>query len=123
MLVANPDVYTLWNYRREIILALKPSADAHKTSGDVVAEEVVKDEEVSGEQSSKEEKIDEVAKFQKLCEDELELTSVCIQKNIKSYSSWHHRSWIIRLMPEPDLKREISLCNQLLEVDERNCKK
>ncbi|KAI1293735.1 Geranylgeranyl transferase type-2 subunit alpha [Halotydeus destructor] len=94
LLSANPDVYTLWNYRREIILHRKPDALADDNSATEV--------------------------FQKLCDAELELTIVCLKRNVKSYNAWHQRAWIIGVSPKPDLKQEIVLCNQFLDLDERN---
>ena len=60
--------------------------------------------------------------FAQLCRNELQLTENCLRVNPKSYCVWHQRSWIIKQMPNPDLKMEIALCNQCLQLDERNCK-
>lgn len=88
-------MYTLWNFRREIILSLRDKA---KEGGD------------------------DSDQLDKVLKDELELTSIAIQKNIKSYSAWHHRCWLLDIIPNIDLNKEIELCNQLLEQDSRNCR-
>jgi geranylgeranyl transferase type-2 subunit alpha len=59
--------------------------------------------------------------FDKILHNELQLTENCLKVNYKSYCVWHQRQWIIGNMTDPDLKNEISLCNQLLQLDERNC--
>lgn len=59
--------------------------------------------------------------FEKICRNELQLTENCLKVNPKSYCVWHQRSWIIENMPNPDFRNEISLCNQFLLLDERNC--
>ena len=85
----NPDFYTIWNFRREILVCLKSEENDES--------------------------------FDKICRNELQLTENCLRVNPKSYCVWHQRSWIIEKMPNPDLKTEISLCNQFLLLDERNC--
>ncbi|XP_077105051.1 geranylgeranyl transferase type-2 subunit alpha isoform X3 [Ranitomeya variabilis] len=51
---------------------------------------------------------------------ELSFLQNCLQVNPKSYGTWYHRCWIMKHMPEPDWARELTLCNQFLEIDERN---
>lgn len=125
-MAANPDVITLWNFRREVLLKLnKP--DANETTSNMVVDNV---DDNAKEAESCDDKIEQhptvsessFNHFQKLCENELELTAVCLTKNPKSYCSWHQRSWVMDIMPEPNLKKEIGLCNQFLDMDERNCK-
>ncbi|KAM3185963.1 hypothetical protein ACTXT7_005311 [Hymenolepis weldensis] len=82
-----PDMFTLWNYRREILLA------------------------------SNSESVDNRAA---MYDKELAMTARCLQKNPKSYATWHHRSWVMSNHPRPDWKGEISLCNKVLKVDGRN---
>ncbi len=113
LLAINPDFYTLWNYRREIILSIKQkllnqsfeTEDNSQTNHQIICDKSNQNFD----------------SFQKLCENELQLTANCLKVNPKSYCVWHQRSWIIECMPFPNLQLEISLCNQFLELDERNC--
>ncbi|KAK1942645.1 Geranylgeranyl transferase type-2 subunit alpha [Phytophthora citrophthora] len=56
---------------------------------------------------------------QELAQTELKLTLDALQRNPKSYSAWFQRQWIID-RGLGDLKKEIGLCNKLLDLDERN---
>lgn len=56
---------------------------------------------------------------QELAQTELKLTLDALQRNPKSYSAWFQRKWIID-RGLGDLKKEIGLCNKLLDLDERN---
>lgn len=60
--------------------------------------------------------------LQRICENELRFAKNCLQANPKSYCSWHHLCFIMEKIPKPDWKKELNLCNQYLEYDERNCK-
>jgi geranylgeranyl transferase type-2 subunit alpha len=55
-------------------------------------------------------------------ENELHFLETCLKVNPKSYGTWHHRSFILENIPNPDWARELELCNKFLEYDERNCK-
>ncbi|KAJ8614242.1 hypothetical protein CTAYLR_001181 [Chrysophaeum taylorii] len=52
--------------------------------------------------------------------EELELTAACLRKNPKSYPTWFHREWAVRRMGAEVARKELSLCAELLNVDERN---
>jgi len=95
VLQSNPDIGTLWNIRREILLKL-----ADNSCGD-------------GEENKDVEK-------DKLLSKELDLTQQCLMTNPKSYGAWHHREWSLVTMDKPDWSREIGLCNKFLQLDERN---
>ncbi len=59
--------------------------------------------------------------FQDVMDNELKFAERCLRFNPKSYSSWHHRCFIMENVPTPDWKQELNLCNKYLEYDERNC--
>ncbi|KAK9675222.1 Protein prenyltransferase alpha subunit repeat [Popillia japonica] len=92
VLSVNPDVYTLWNYRKEVVLQQL---------------EMSKDEEVD----------DALVSF---LENEIKLTEQCLLDNPKSYSSWHHRYWILQRHPKPNWQQEFSLITKYLTFDDRN---
>lgn len=126
LLAANPDVYTLWNYVREQVLALAGlplpagcAAGAGAASSAPVA--------ALGEEA-----------FAALVAAQLALTVAAIKRNPKSYPAWHHRRWLVEsfragrgaagaaaaaadapaaLIP---LAGELALCAELLAKDERN---
>lgn len=58
--------------------------------------------------------------FDVLGESELVLSEVCLIKNPKSYSAWFQRQFILNQMFNPNLKRELQLCNEALMKDDRN---
>ncbi|TMW61269.1 hypothetical protein Poli38472_013732 [Pythium oligandrum] len=94
VLLLNPEFHVIWGYRREILLSL---LDKHAQSA---TEEAMTPEEIA--------------------KTELKLTFEAIQRHPKSYSSWFQRQWIVDKGLCPDLKKEIALCNRLLDLDERN---
>lgn len=96
MIKANPDYYTIWNYRKEILLGF------HKDLFNVDPAEKIS-AEVGGT----------------LRDSELSLTAQAITKNPKSYSAWYHRTWILERF-QCDLNQELDLCRALLKIDQRN---
>ncbi|KAK4879472.1 hypothetical protein RN001_007618 [Aquatica leii] len=88
----NPDIYTLWNYRKEVAL-LEINSNIN---------------------------IEETEKLSNFLENELKLTEQCLLANPKSYSSWHHRYWILEHNPEANWKKEFDLCTKYLTMDDRN---
>lgn len=51
--------------------------------------------------------------------NEFTLTEKALQKNPKSYCTWHHRKWLVlRGLSSPDT--ELYLCDKMLDIDERN---
>lgn len=55
-------------------------------------------------------------------ENEINLTEQWLLANPKSYSTWHHRFWILQHHPNPNWKKEFDLCSKYLTRDDRNCK-
>lgn len=93
MLVRNPDWYTGWNYRREILLSTFAAAAAG--GGGTTAEAAQ-------------------------CALELELTQKALKTgNPKSYGAWHHRKWVF-CRGFTDVAKELALCKLFLSFDERN---
>ncbi|KAM3964836.1 rab geranylgeranyltransferase subunit alpha [Aphomia sociella] len=90
VLTSNPDIYTLWNIRREILNIFKVDMESEKE------------------------------KLSELYDDELHLTEYCLKINPKSYCTWHQREWVLTTRENPDWKTELSLCNKYLKFDERN---
>eukprot|EP00887_Chlorella_sp_A99_P001811 scaffold19.g1811.t1 len=86
LLELNPEVYTVWNWRRE---ALAPVLAAGGEAAVAAAA------------------------------GELAVTERALHRNPKSYSTWHHRKWVVghRLS---SLERELELVGQLLQADARN---
>ncbi|XP_059060537.1 geranylgeranyl transferase type-2 subunit alpha [Achroia grisella] len=90
VLTTNPDIYTLWNIRRETLNVFRKNME------------------------SKEENMVE------LYDAELQLTEYCLKINPKSYCAWHQREWVLLTRTNPDWETELSLCNKYLKLDERN---
>lgn len=51
---------------------------------------------------------------------ELTFLESCLRVNPKSYGTWHHRCWVVDRQPGTDWGRELQLCAQCLQQDERN---
>lgn len=87
MITMNPDFYSLWNYRREILNHEYKEKPFDKIAGD----------------------------------RELQVSSQAIMKNPKSYPAWQHRLWVgSRVEGGIDYMKEIGLCNNFLQADQRN---
>jgi geranylgeranyl transferase type-2 subunit alpha len=124
LLRVNPDVYTLWNHRKEAIAASQ--VVRHELEG-----------AYAGEAGGAMENASPSTSFLKT---ELSMIVECIQKNPKSYGAWHHRRWLLEhafpctasssscsssaATPPPQLAltldKELALCAQFLDLDERN---
>lgn len=91
LLALHPDLYSLWSYRRELLLK--------KLEGPDAAAEALRP----------------------LVAEELKISQAGIARNPKSYPAWAHRTWVIKRYPlVVDFSKEVALCNQLLDADERN---
>lgn len=107
LLRVNPDYYTLWGHRKELLLAqLDPSAvQAGAAELPWVQGKLYPQPPAPLEPD--------------VLATELELTSLCIQKQPKSYPAWHHRLWAVK-GGGADLDAEIALTAEFLDADERN---
>jgi hypothetical protein len=63
---------------------------------------------------------DKTVAIETLVQEELELVGRAIRRNPKSYVTWYHRLWVVRL-GYADLERELDLTRQFLRLDSRNC--
>lgn len=140
-MAANPDFATVWNYRREILVKLiddienAPKETRQREEDLTLVEQSVPSSNDNSQQSipstsceniaEAEHEVPQIAdasqRIDELLEGELDLTVAGLHKNPKSYCVWHQRQWIITKMKNPNLKREIALCGQMLALDERNC--
>lgn len=111
LLLSNPDVYTLWNLRRTILLDMK--SDSLQQINELNSNRNQESEQGMDTKSIRNH-------FDLICERELSLSASCLVKNAKSYSAWFQRQFILEKMFEPDLNREILLCNEALLKDDRN---
>lgn len=64
----------------------------------------------------------EIDSFCNILDKEVKLTEHCLLTNPKSYSSWYHRYWTLKLHPRADWAKELKLCMYYLNMDDRNCK-
>ena len=90
VLMANPDISTLWNIRKQILNDILTVQDNEEEAHDIILRK------------------------------ELDLTVQCLQNNPKSYGAWHHRCWSMLHMLKPHWDYELMLCNKYLSLDERN---
>ena len=99
ILKLNPDVYTVWNFRREIILRLHSGSVG--VSADVPAERIP------------------FSRAKDIVAAELNLSTEAIKKNSKSYGAWYHRKWILDRF-DVNISAEFALCKEFLTFDQRN---
>ena len=90
VLMANPDISTLWNIRKEVLTKALPTLESTIVEHDLVLKK------------------------------ELDLTLQCLQNNPKSYGAWYHRCWSMLKMKSPNWDHELKLCNDYLMLDGRN---
>jgi geranylgeranyl transferase type-2 subunit alpha len=98
LLCVNPDFYTVWNYRKEILLSL------HAELG------------LTEEMPAEKLRLDTAYAIR---DDELSLSNIAIKKNPKSYGAWYHRQWILDRI-HIDVQSELDLCQEYLKADQRN---
>ncbi|KAJ1473035.1 hypothetical protein T484DRAFT_1637618 [Baffinella frigidus] len=101
-LEANPEFYTAWNFRREILGKSVAAAKAKFPEGGAPLQEAVSSA-LAGE---------------------LTLLEHAIGMNPKAYCLWVHREWVVGQMlaagDDKVLASELALCDKLLQADERN---
>jgi geranylgeranyl transferase type-2 subunit alpha len=126
MLRANPDFYSLWNFRRAILLDLYGQYGLLSSkSSSISTLKVVDDEAKDGVNMMNKRKIsvDEGSEhseiMQPLLIQEFKLSADGILKNSKSYGAWHHRQWIAERFTY-NIQSELDLTSQFLQADERN---
>ncbi|XP_030374062.1 geranylgeranyl transferase type-2 subunit alpha [Scaptodrosophila lebanonensis] len=139
ILLRNPDVTTLWNIRRECVLAKIAVLEKEKELEEKVEPEVApadaKEDEstVNDGAEADDVKTDSAVgaptplptltiaeKLQAIFATEMGITEQCLMINPKSYNAWHHRCWTLEQNPQADWQREVKLCNTYLKYDERN---
>ena len=96
MLKMNPDFYSLWNFRREILLSAYSDLP--------FAYSAVKFENPEA---------------LSIRDQELTVSADGIIRNPKSYGAWYHRVWIMRRFHN-DFDKELQLCKSFLSQDQRN---
>lgn len=117
ILSSNPDVYTLWNYRKEAVLIeikTKYASIIDSCFCNVCVNYLTDFREGAGDEGR--------AELVEFLENEIKLTEQCLLSNPKSYGAWHHRFWVLERHPEPKWQREFDLCTKYLTYDDRNCK-
>ncbi|CDU25748.1 related to Rab geranylgeranyltransferase alpha subunit [Sporisorium scitamineum] len=138
LLTLNPELYTVWNYRREVLLHIFVSAveeeGQQEKKQDVFAS--LREGEGSAGQDDKDEKDREeerrVVRNQQLLEDDLMLTEHALRAHPKVYWIWNHRMWCLTQYPTPSAssssssastwvwERELKLVEKMLDLDPRN---
>lgn len=140
LLKINPDFYTLWNHRKEMLLAQQHQNSPNRgvNSGGV--------QSTPGRGCTVRKLTEKLNP--KVLATELELTRQCIRRQPKSYGAWHHRLWIVQGTSRSssgassssgdgsrsdsgdadkeetgasvNLDEELDLCAKFLKADERN---
>jgi len=126
VLMANPDIHTLWNIRRECVESIicehekrmetdKSQGEQAESEGDPPKSDESNTEETGGKEP------EEVARVSdSIWLKEVELTGQCLLTNPKSYGAWHHRCFSLDKMSSPPWTNELALCDKFLSMDERN---
>eukprot|EP01024_Parvocaulis_polyphysoides_P026784 TRINITY_DN24367_c0_g1_i1.p1 TRINITY_DN24367_c0_g1~~TRINITY_DN24367_c0_g1_i1.p1 ORF type:complete len:374 (-),score=42.30 TRINITY_DN24367_c0_g1_i1:185-1306(-) len=108
LLSINPDVYTLWNYRRETFQHLIQKENTKQDTDDQEQQQ----QEDNGHDNLEQLKL-------KLSEIELKVSFAALMTNPKSYSAWHHRKWIVQ-QGACSLQKELHKVTEFLKKDGRN---
>lgn len=149
LLTLNPELYTVWNYRREVLLHIFSSpveADAPSEKPDVFAslridsaQEGQKEDRAEGTDKGRVADLSQQylteAQLQRnrgLLEDDLQLTEHALRAHPKVYWIWNHRMWCLTQYPSSASssssgdssswvwERELKLVEKMLDLDARN---
>lgn len=125
LLLGHPDVYTLWNYRKETLIHFRDRIINQSNANEKIVFELAAkgdDHEPAEDLVEKgKDSIESIDEFEKLLKNELDLTKQALIKNPKSYCVWQHRFWLLELMQQPAYDKELELCDTYLQQDGRNC--
>ncbi|KAN0064591.1 Rab geranylgeranyltransferase [Thecaphora frezii] len=145
LLTLNPELYTVWNYRREILLSLfdapltetqqeKPDVfaslrePAQAPAGQDAAAIALSSSSATSSQAASEDRRRQ-QRTRLLLERDLELTEHALRAHPKVYWIWNHRTWCLHNLPEDEQllargldkwKIEMKLVDKMLELDPRN---
>eukprot|EP00752_Nemacystus_decipiens_P004087 g3740.t1 len=127
LLRLHPDYYSMWNFRKEAVLA---ELSRIEDGNDKELEEQGGETNTVGEGSSIDKpSLSKEAKKEALLrgvyEEELALSVDCIKRNPKSYPAWHHHKWALErglglLGGRSALAEDLALCATFLNLDGRN---
>ncbi|GAK63923.1 RAB-protein geranylgeranyltransferase [Moesziomyces antarcticus] len=124
LLTLNPELYTVWNYRRDILLhtfTQPVDDDAPSEKPDVFA--ALRTDAAQSSTSADEARL---VRNRQLLDDDLSLTEHALRAHPKVYWIWNHRMWCLRHYPalsaDPQWawRRELRLVEKMLELDARN---
>ena len=126
LLTINNEHYTVWNYRREILLHMFFGDRVRVRARSVVINDA--DNDVDGVGDNDDADADGVGVRsdikQNLMDNELALIVRSLHRNPKSYCAFFHREWCIKTLDPHNeyvsLKNELLLCTQFLSKDARN---
>ncbi len=148
LLSTNPEHYTAWNSRREVIAALvaqateqaasESSAPANEAKKDFFAAARIQDDSAGG--ATELSASSQASRW--LLDADLELTEHALRSHPKVYWIWNHRKWCLEQYPIDDADAkgteavgstsavpptarkwqiEMKLVDKMLELDGRNC--
>ena len=112
VLELNPEYYSLWNFRKEILSEMLARDGSAAADGAAVMVE-------GGAAESGAAPADTPEALAAIRAEELRLTLAAITRQPKSYAAWYHRRWVVA-RGGCDLAHEVKLCSRFLEADERN---
>ena len=112
LLRINPDFYSMWNYRRHMLI--HHYQDKYGLQQELSTIEEGRLSKLDTTSNTSDSDI-----IKQIANTEFDLTKDAIMKNPKSYCAWYHRQWIVQRF-QYSTDGELSLCNKLLSIDGRN---